>query len=100
MIVGFIFRVITALIYYTLTLNVNNLGGNPFLNYFWQGLAEMPAYILGKYASDVIGRRWTHILAFLVTALGCIPLVYTVVSKYLGYVSFSVNWDSFIIYLF
>ncbi|XP_017787307.1 PREDICTED: organic cation transporter 1-like [Nicrophorus vespilloides] len=71
----------TTLIYYTLTLNVNNLGGNPFMNFFWQGMAELPAYIVGKFASDKFGRRWTNIGAFVGTFLGCIPILFIVHDK-------------------
>lgn len=73
------------MMYFILTLNVSNLGGNPFLNYFWQGLAELPGYIIGKYCCDVIGRRWTKTLAFLAASLGSIPLIFTILSRKMEY---------------
>lgn len=69
---------ITILIYLTLTLNVNNLGGNPVMTYFWQGLAELPSYIVGKYACDYIGRRWTNISSFVLTFCGTVPLIFII----------------------
>ncbi|CAG2065512.1 unnamed protein product, partial [Timema podura] len=46
-------------------LNVNTMSGNPFMNFFWQSLVELPGFILGKYFSEKLGRRWTHIIAFM-----------------------------------
>jgi len=69
---------ITILIYYFLTLNISNLGGNPYMNFFWQGMAELPAYILGRYASDKYGRRLTNVVSFVSTALGCVPLIFLI----------------------
>lgn len=69
------------IIYLILTLNVSNLGGNPFLNYFWQGFAEFPSYIIGKYCCDNLGRRWTNFLAFLVTLLCTIPLIFVMINN-------------------
>ncbi|XP_017787310.1 PREDICTED: organic cation transporter protein-like [Nicrophorus vespilloides] len=68
----------TSLIYYTLTFNVTNLEGNPFLNFFWQGMAEFPALFIGKYASDRYGRRWTNMASFLATIIGCIPILFII----------------------
>lgn len=62
----------TTFIFVTLTFNVTNLEGNPFMNFFWQGAAELPAWFIGKYACDKIGRRWTNISAFLATFVGCL----------------------------
>lgn len=74
---------ITTLVYNTLTLNISNLDGNPFVNYFWQSLAELPGYVLGKYMCNVIGRRWTYVFAFLVTSLTCVPVIILILSMYL-----------------
>lgn len=59
-----------------LILNVTNLKGNPFVNYFWQGLAELPGYCLGKYFSDAFGRKWTKTVTFFVTTMFSLVLVY------------------------
>jgi len=36
------------------------MAGNPFMNYFWQALVELPGYVVGRALSNKIGRRWTH----------------------------------------
>uniref|UniRef100_A0A2M4BIK2 Putative synaptic vesicle transporter svop n=1 Tax=Anopheles marajoara TaxID=58244 RepID=A0A2M4BIK2_9DIPT len=61
----------------TLTLFLMSLqmGGNPFLNNFWQGAVELPAYLLGQICCDRIGRRFTNSGAFLGATLACIPIV-------------------------
>nr|CAD7269703.1 unnamed protein product [Timema shepardi] len=66
---------INMLSYYTLTLNVTNMSGNPFLNFFWQALVELPGYTLGKVFSDRFGRRWTQSIGFIVIVLSCTVLV-------------------------
>ncbi|GLV42087.1 uncharacterized protein CBL_04954 [Carabus blaptoides fortunei] len=66
--------VVGALVYYVIVLSVNALGGNPFMNFFYQGLAELPANIIGRISSDRIGRRWTQVLAYFIGALACAPI--------------------------
>lgn len=66
------------MLYFTLIMNVNNLGGNPFLNYFFQGLAELPASLLGKYLCDKMGRRWSHRYAFVSAALCSIGMAFVI----------------------
>ncbi|KAJ9573945.1 hypothetical protein L9F63_008687, partial [Diploptera punctata] len=56
--------VLNAMTYYTLLLNVSNMSGNPFMNFFWQSLVELPGYIAGKILSDKYGRRWTQAVGF------------------------------------
>lgn len=66
-----IFRTVSGLCYYVITLNVTNMSGNPFMNFFWQSLVELPGYILGKVLSDRIGRRWTQTGAYASGAVFC-----------------------------
>ncbi|XP_058060535.1 solute carrier family 22 member 7-like [Anopheles bellator] len=60
----------------TLTLFLMSLqrGGNPFLNNFWQGAVELPAYLVGQISCDRIGRRFTNSGAFLGATLACVPI--------------------------
>ncbi|XP_026479554.1 solute carrier family 22 member 4-like [Ctenocephalides felis] len=69
--------IVGGLSYFLLILNVNNMDGNPFLNYLYQGLVEMPAYIFGKWATNNIGRRWTAVMAFSVAFIVSLPLLHT-----------------------
>ncbi|XP_026479557.1 carcinine transporter-like [Ctenocephalides felis] len=56
--------IVCSVTYFTLILNVSNMGGNPFLNFLYQSAVELPAYLLGRFSSDRIGRRWTSVASF------------------------------------
>lgn len=75
-------RVVNSMTYYTLMLNVSNMEGNPFLNFFWQSLVELPGYVVGKYLSDRYGRRWTQAFLFLSLILAVIVVICVVGRKY------------------
>ncbi|XP_049820014.1 organic cation transporter 1 isoform X2 [Aethina tumida] len=71
------------LVYVILYLNATNLRGNPYMNFFWQCLAELPGYAIGKYASDFLGRKLSRIISFVITGIGCLLLAIIVLdSKY------------------
>lgn len=57
--------------YVVLLLNVNNMHGNPFLNFFYQAAVEFPANIIAKWFSDRVGRRSTHTVTFLLVSASC-----------------------------
>lgn len=67
--------VVNSMTYYTLMLNVSNMEGNPFMNFFWQSLVELPGYVVGKYLSDRFGRRWTQAILFLALILAVIVVI-------------------------
>lgn len=69
------------IIYVLLYLNLNNLDGNPFMNYFWQAVGEIPGQIFGKYLCDNIGRKWSRICSFLVAVMMNIALTYYVTGE-------------------
>ncbi|GLH06711.1 Uncharacterized protein GBIM_12174 [Gryllus bimaculatus] len=69
---------INSVTYYTLMLHVNSLSGNPFLNYLWQSLVELPGYIIGQWACDRYGRRWSQAVCFLLLTFAYLGLVGTV----------------------
>ncbi|KAL0271477.1 UNVERIFIED_CONTAM: hypothetical protein PYX00_008558 [Menopon gallinae] len=62
---------ISGLSYYILMLNVTTMSGNPFMNFFWQSLVELPGYTLGKVCSNVFGRRWTQAGAYILGSFFC-----------------------------
>ena len=39
-------RCTSALVYYGLSLNTGNLAGDPYMNFFFSGLVEIPAYTI------------------------------------------------------
>ena len=44
--------------YYGLSLNSSNLGGDDYLNFFIAGAVEIPAYAVCLVSFMKIGRRW------------------------------------------
>lgn len=67
--------------YNVIVLNAANLGGNPFLDYFFQAIAEIPAYLIARYTCDKFGRRITQMSAFICNAFTCIPFIIIIVGK-------------------
>lgn len=49
------FRFVCSLVYYGLTLNVGDLGGNIYANLALSGLIEIPAYPICIY---LINQKW------------------------------------------
>lgn len=60
--------IVCSMSYFVLVLNASRMDGNPFLNFLWQSAIELPAYIIGKWMSDKIGRRFTSTLSFFMAA--------------------------------
>ena len=46
-----------SLVYYGLSLNSSNLGGNDYINFFISGAVEIPAYIMCQISLTYLGRR-------------------------------------------
>ncbi|XP_054167878.1 organic cation transporter protein-like [Oppia nitens] len=63
---------VNALIYYGLSLNTNNLGGNPFINFLLAGAVEFPAYALCIYLLKQYGRRLPQSSAMLGAGISCL----------------------------
>jgi hypothetical protein len=74
---------LNAASYVILLLNVNNMSGNPYLNFFWQAAVELPAGFVAKWLSDRVGRRSTHTLTFLVVSVSCFSVSRIVTSELL-----------------
>ncbi|XP_070494612.1 carcinine transporter [Chironomus tepperi] len=62
-----------SITYYVLILNSTRMGGNPFLSFLYQSAIELPAFIIGRWMSDRIGRRFSNAIAFLGMSIACIP---------------------------
>ena len=50
----------SAFVYYQLVINIGNMGGNLFLNFFLIALVEGPGSAMGFLLANKLGRRWTH----------------------------------------
>ncbi|XP_053670810.1 beta-alanine transporter isoform X2 [Anopheles nili] len=66
---------VCSVTYFTLVLLSSRMDGNPFLNFMYQGLIEVPAAYLGQRSSDRFGRRATNAAAFCFAAATCTVLV-------------------------
>ncbi|XP_031637594.1 carcinine transporter [Contarinia nasturtii] len=66
---------ICTLAYFTLILYISQADGNPFLNFFIQSAIEAPAFFLGTYMANTLGRRWTNSFSFILASLFCIPTI-------------------------
>lgn len=61
--------------YYGLSLNVGNLGGNPYFINFLMGIVELPSYILILYFLDRVGHRSLISSMMLLGGLCCLIVV-------------------------
>jgi MFS transporter, OCT family, solute carrier family 22 (organic cation transporter), member 4/5 len=64
-----------SLTYFVLILNSTRMGGNPFLSFLYQSAIELPAYVIGRWIGDRIGRRFTNAFSFLFITFLCIPVI-------------------------
>ncbi|OWF45912.1 organic cation transporter protein-like [Mizuhopecten yessoensis] len=62
---------IVSMIYYGLSLNAGNLGGNFYLNMFLSGLVEIPANTMVLLLVDRVGRKKVYCLSMILGGLAC-----------------------------
>ncbi|XP_022237075.1 organic cation transporter protein-like isoform X2 [Limulus polyphemus] len=62
---------VNSFVYYGLSLNTSNLGGNPFLNFFIAGAVEFPSYGASVFAIKYLGRRIPLMVTMVVGGLAC-----------------------------
>ncbi|CAN7982285.1 unnamed protein product, partial [Ixodes pacificus] len=58
--------------YYGLHINVSNMSGNEFLNFFLLGLVEFPASFAAWWTMEHYGRRWTNVSYQLLVSMACV----------------------------
>ncbi|XP_071441246.1 organic cation transporter protein-like [Hetaerina americana] len=85
--------IVTPLCYDVILLNVSHLSGNPFLNFFYQSIVELPGYIVGMWITERFGRRWMHVAFLLLNTLTC-SCITLVISYY------DENWLSITLVMF
>lgn len=69
---------VVSMTYYGLTLNSGNLSGDVYLNFFFSGMVEFPAYIISIIFLDRLGRRTLHCIMMLTGGLACLSTIFTV----------------------
>ncbi|KAG8183926.1 hypothetical protein JTE90_029030 [Oedothorax gibbosus] len=57
--------------YYGLQINISNLAGNEFVNFFLLAIVEIPGYLTSWLVMEKLGRRWCAVAGFLLTGIVC-----------------------------
>ena len=52
------FRFVCSLVYYGLSLNTSNLGGDDYVNFLISAAVELPANLVMQLSLLKLGRRW------------------------------------------
>ncbi|XP_049771793.1 carcinine transporter-like [Schistocerca cancellata] len=86
-------RISGFLTFYVLVLNVSNMSGNPYLNFLYQALVEVPGFVMGRYLGDWLGRRWTQAGSQWVMALANFTIVIILTFT-------SVSWPTTVLVVF
>lgn len=63
---------VNSFIYFGLSLNTNDLGGNPFINFFIAGAIEFPAYIVSIFIIRIFGRRKPQMATMVIGGMACV----------------------------
>jgi OCT family organic cation transporter-like MFS transporter 4/5 len=64
-----------AFVYYGISLNIGDLGGDLFWNFFWAGLVEFPSYFFCMFAFRIIGRRPLLAAMMFGAGVSCLAIV-------------------------
>nr|XP_039251339.1 organic cation transporter protein-like [Styela clava] len=67
---------VTSSVYYGLTLNAADLGGDPFINLFISGIVEVPASYIGVALLEKWGRRPTLVFSLTSGGIACICMMF------------------------
>ncbi|XP_021380019.1 organic cation transporter protein-like isoform X2 [Mizuhopecten yessoensis] len=71
---------VVSMVYYGLSLNTGNLGGDFYINFLLSGLVEFPAYTICLVLLDRVGRRILHAACMILGGVACIvtlfPMLY------------------------
>nr|XP_006822665.1 PREDICTED: organic cation transporter protein-like [Saccoglossus kowalevskii] len=71
-----------SLVYYGLSLNTSNYGGNDYLNAFLSGAVEIPAYTLAIFLPETrFGRRWSQSSTLILAGVACILTLFAPVCE-------------------
>ncbi|KAH6928478.1 hypothetical protein HPB50_016714 [Hyalomma asiaticum] len=64
--------VANASAYYGMSINVTNMSGNEFVNFFLLALVEFPGCVIAWWAMEKLGRRWMNVFFQLMVSASCI----------------------------
>lgn len=69
-------RMVTSMIYYGLTLNAAEVGGNPYVDAFLSGVMEIPASYAAIPMMQKWGRRPSLILTLFLAGISCACMMF------------------------
>ncbi|GFR78056.1 organic cation transporter protein, partial [Elysia marginata] len=75
------------LLYYGLSLNLDNLPGNPYINFLISCTVELVAYVITFFILDRVGRKRVHTAAMFVGGVACLAVIVPV-----AYLSSEYTW--------
>uniref|UniRef100_A0A023GLG6 Putative synaptic vesicle transporter svop n=1 Tax=Amblyomma triste TaxID=251400 RepID=A0A023GLG6_AMBTT len=67
---------VNSFTYYAMSLNTNDLGGNPYINFAIAGAVEFPAYAISILMIQKMGRRWSQSGCMLLAGLACVVTIF------------------------
>lgn len=89
-------------VYYGITLSAGSISKEVHLNMFLMGLVELPAYLIGPYLADKIGRKHTFMIFNVMAAFFCLVswayprkqgrLLFALCGKIFASASFALVW--------
>uniref|UniRef100_A0A2C9K4E3 Major facilitator superfamily (MFS) profile domain-containing protein n=1 Tax=Biomphalaria glabrata TaxID=6526 RepID=A0A2C9K4E3_BIOGL len=70
--------IVASMVYYGLSLNVGNLSGDLYLNFFLSGVVELLSYVLCLIFLDKAGRKLLQCLFMLTAGIACVCTLFPV----------------------
>ncbi|CAG2100135.1 unnamed protein product [Medioppia subpectinata] len=67
--------VVNAVIYYGISLNMGDFGGNFYISFLLSGLMELPANLLTPLFLRYIGRRKLYAIFMIITGASCVAVI-------------------------
>ena len=61
-----------AFVYYGLTINTNELAGNPFVNFALSAFVEIPAIILAMFVVESVGKKNLMTASMIISGIACV----------------------------
>ena len=87
-------------VYYGLSLNTSNLGGNDYLNFIISGAVEFPALAFATVVLQKIGRRIPLCFLMVVAGTALIVTIFIPKGNHYGYYSYHTTMNKIIMHYF
>lgn len=72
------YRMVVSMLFFGLALNVGNLGGDIYMNFFLSSLAEVVGYSTPLLALKCLGRKPVYVGSLLLGGAACILTIFPV----------------------